>query len=65
MADARGQMEWEQTASLMALVVNLVRDPKKSKPAKPDAFNPYAQKVQKITKVPLSILKDVFCKGAK
>ena len=60
MADARGQMEWEQTASLMALVVNLVRDPKKSKPAKPDAF--YAQKVQKITKAPLSILKDVFVK---
>ena len=60
MADARGKFEWEQTASLMALIVNLVRDPKKSKPAKPEAFNPYAQKEQKITKAPLSILKDVF-----
>ena len=59
------QYDDAQTASLMALIVNLVRDPKKSKPAKPDAFNPYAQKVQKITKAPLSILKDVFCKGAK
>ena len=44
MADAKGRMEWEQTASLMVLIVNLVRDPKKSKPAKTDAFNPYAQK---------------------
>ena len=60
MADARGQMEWEQTASLMALIVNLVRDPKKSKPAKPDAFNPYAQKVQKITKTHLSGLTAVL-----
>ena len=60
MADARGQSEWEQTASLMALIVNLVRDPKKSKPAKPDVFNPYAQKEQKNLKAPLSILKDVF-----
>ena len=65
MADARGQMEWEQTSNLMALIVNLVRDPKKSKPTRPDAFNPYAQREQKITKAPLSILKDVFCKGGK
>ena len=62
MADARGKFEWEQTASLMALIVNLVRDPQKSKPVKPDVFNPYSQKEQKITKVPLSILKDVFVK---
>ena len=62
MADARGKFEWEQTASLMALIVNLVRDPKKSKPVKPDVFNPYSQKEQKITKAPLSILKDVFVK---
>jgi hypothetical protein len=62
MADVRGRFEWEQTASLMALIANIVRDPKKSKPASPDMFNPYAQKVQQITKAPLSILKNVFCK---
>ena len=62
MADARGQSEWEQTASLMALIVNLVRDPKKSKPANPEIFNPYSPRVQKKTKAPLSILKDVFVK---
>lgn len=62
MADARGRLEWEQTACLMALIVNLVRDPKKNRPVKPDAFNPYAQKGQKIAPAPLSILKEVFVK---
>lgn len=62
MADVRGRFEWEQTASLMALIANIVRDPKKSKPASPDIFNPYAQQKHKITKAPLSVLKDVFVK---
>ena len=46
----------------MALVVNLVRDPKKSKPAKPADFNPYTVKPKAVVKVPLSVLRDVFCK---
>lgn len=62
LADARGRFEWEQTSSLMALVVNLVRDPKKSKPSKAEDFNPYLIRQQKVTKAPLSILKDVFVK---
>jgi hypothetical protein len=60
MSEARGRFEWEQTSSLMALVVNLTRDPKKSKAAKPADFNPYYIKPKVVTKVPLSILKDVF-----
>lgn len=47
----------------MALVVNLVRDPKKTKPAKASDFNPYYVKPKEVTKVPLSVLKDVFCKS--
>lgn len=62
LAEARGKFEWEQTASLMALVVNLVRDPKKGKPAKPADFNPYYQKEKPKVKVPLSFLKEVFVK---
>jgi len=62
LAEARGRFEWEQTASLMALVVNLVRDPKKSKPAKSSDFNPYNRKSKPVIKVPLSFLKEVFVK---
>ncbi len=46
----------------MALVVNLVRDPKKSKPAKSSDFNPYNRKSKPVIKVPLSFLKEVFVK---
>lgn len=62
MADSRGRSEWERTAALMALVANLVRDPKKSKPAKVSDFNPYDAKAKPIVKAPLSILKEVFVK---
>lgn len=44
----------------MALVVNLVRNPKKSKPATPADFNPYNTKPKAVVKAPLSILKEVF-----
>jgi len=46
----------------MALVVNIVRDPKKSKPVKSSDFNPYYVKPKTVVKVPLSVLKDVFVK---
>ena len=52
LADARGRFEWEQTASLMALIVNLMRD-----------FNPYTVKEKASLKAPLSVLRDVFIKG--
>ena len=46
----------------MALIVNLLRDPKKSKPVKAEDFNPYRvrSKDNFIPNVPLSVLKDVF-----
>jgi hypothetical protein len=60
MTEARGRFEWEQTSSLMALVVNLTRNPKKSKAAKATDFNPYYVKPKPIITAPLSMLKDVF-----
>ena len=63
LADARGRFEWEQTASLMALIVNLMRDPKKNKPVKAEDFNPYTVKEKAFLKAPLSVLRDVFVKG--
>ena len=47
MVEGRGKFEWSQTASLMALAANLVRDPKKGKAASPADFNPFAQRPPK------------------
>ena len=60
MTEARGRFEWGQTASLMALIANVLRDPKKSKSVKPSDFNPYNAKTKK--KAPVSILRDIWCK---
>jgi len=47
----------------MALLVNMFRDQKKSKPVKAADFNPYhRQQDQVMMHVPLSVLKDVFVK---
>ena len=60
MAEARGKLEWGRTSCLMALVSNLLRDPKKSKPAKPADFNPYFQKAKGVMKVTMAQLKGMF-----
>ena len=44
MVEGRGKFEWSQTASLMALACNLMRDPRKGKAASPSDFNPFAPK---------------------
>jgi len=46
----------------MALIANIMRDPKKSKGVKPADFNPYCQKQKSKIKAPVSILRDVWCK---
>lgn len=47
MVEGRGKFEWSQTASLMALAANLVRDPRKGKAASPADFNPFARRPPK------------------
>ena len=47
----------------MALIVNLMRDPKKNKPVKAEDFNPYIVKEKATLKAPLSLLKEVFVKN--
>jgi hypothetical protein len=49
MADARGEFEWQQTASMMALHANMNRG-KGKPPISPDTFNPYAAERQKAKK---------------
>lgn len=65
MVEGKGKFEWSQTASLMALTVNLMRDPRKGQSVSPNDFNPFAPR----PKVPvlkgkemLSALKAAFSK---
>lgn len=64
MAEAKQREAWNHTAALLALMVNLTRNPKKSKPAKPEDFNPFIKKAKpkKLKGKELEILKDIFCK---
>ena len=65
MVEGRGKFEWSQTASLMALAVNLMRDPRKGKSASPSDFNPFAPKQPEPVlkgKEMLSALKAAFIK---
>ena len=68
MVEGRGRFEWSQTASLMALAANLVRDPKKGKAASPADFNPFAQRPPKPVlrgKEMLAALKAAFVRERK
>ena len=68
MVEGRGKFEWSQTASLMALAANLVRDPKKGKAASPSDFNPFAQRPPKPVlkgKEMLAALKAAFVRDRK
>ena len=60
MAEGRGKMEWAQTSCLMALIVNILRDPKKGKSAKPIDFNPYFQRKKPVQKVTMKELKTML-----
>jgi hypothetical protein len=44
MADARNRAEWGRAASIMALIANVNRDPKKSRAFKPADFDPFTQR---------------------
>lgn len=67
MSEARCRQQWRHTASVIAVLVNLNRDPKKGEPVGPDDFDPYVQhdrdtgvaKEPKI-RVGVGILKTLF-----
>ena len=60
MAEGRGRLEWGQTSCLMALVANILRGPKKSKPVKPGDFNPYLQKAKPVMKITMAQLRGMI-----
>jgi len=63
MAEAKGRDQWNHTASLMALIANVHRDPKKSKLLKPADFHPHVTAKAKRDQQPkadITLLKTVF-----
>jgi hypothetical protein len=62
MAEGRGQMEWGQTACILAMFYNANR-PKEKPAMRPDDFNPYAPRKRKPIKVPLASVIPLLIKG--
>ena len=68
MVEGRGKFEWAQTSALMAIIANIVRDPKRGKPISPATFNPFAPHVKKIIlhgEEMKEALKAAFCREKK
>lgn len=66
MADGHMRERWSHTSSLMALLANLHRDPKKGKRFEARDFDPFARGQQrKPPAIPadITVLRDVFCGG--
>ncbi len=59
MANARREMEWDTMSSVMSLIANVNRNPKRTGPFKPDDFNPTIER-RPIPDVPITVLRDVF-----
>jgi hypothetical protein len=61
MGEARSQMLWSHTSSVLAILANIHRDAKRSKIYHPSDFNPHAKKrIQPRTMVGIEALKHVF-----
>ena len=68
MAEARGRDRWAHTSAILALVANVNRDPKKTRPYKPADFDPYRAKgkhgdAMELNEENLGLLKEAFTQG--
>ena len=61
MGEARSQVLWNHTSSVLAMLANVHRDAKRSKVYHPSDFNPHSNKrIQPRTMVGIETLKHVF-----
>ena len=61
MAESRSKDNWNHTSAVLALIINVNRDPKKHSAVSPKELNPHEKKARTILKgKELRILKDVF-----
>jgi len=65
MLDGKQRHDWSIAASVMSVMANLQRDPKRSRRLNPSDFDPFMKRssVQRPVKVDVSVLKDVFIDG--
>jgi hypothetical protein len=59
MAEARVKDEWRRTSTVLALIANCNRDPRKTKAFRPVDFDPIREP-QKAIRADITVLKDVF-----
>ena len=65
MAQAASKERWAHTSTMLALIANVNRDPKKTRPFKPADFDPYSAKDRRneaIEVTDMAVLKDAFKK---
>jgi hypothetical protein len=63
MVEGRTQEDWNHTASVLAMVANVNRDPKKGRPLRPGDFHPHVKPTASEPpppQAPVSLLKSVF-----
>lgn len=60
MAEIRQRHDWSRTSSLMALVANIHRDPRKHRAFRPGDFDPFSASARTTQRVGVSVLRDVF-----
>jgi hypothetical protein len=66
MAEAAGRERWSRASGLMALIANVNRHPKRTRPFAPDDFSPFAARRRSgskgvpLTKDNLYLLKQAF-----
>ena len=62
MAEARGREAWKHTSSVLALIANVYRDPKKHGPFKPSDFDPHKKNEKDLVlpRCDIEVLKRVF-----
>jgi hypothetical protein len=64
MAEGLGRERWAHTSLLCALVANANRDPKRSRPLKPEDFDPYARQDRRervvVDSASLAMLKEAL-----
>ncbi|HPD28577.1 MAG TPA: hypothetical protein PLL20_01175 [Phycisphaerae bacterium] len=53
---------WQRTSSLMALIANTHRDPRRTRAFRPSDFDPFARSAVSV-RVGVDVLKDVFVHG--
>ena len=63
MAEAKSRENWNHTSTVLAMIANVNRDPKKSRAFRPDDFNPYAARLKQgvpLTAGNVRMLKTIF-----